>query len=108
VAGKASREHTVAMTFSDTDAALLRAIRDLMSEILGKAGKDLPRPADTVGRWEQSGGWYLVVNDPWGQSGGWVLDLNGRINRLTEGEAKEALADVQKALEVAVEKAVAE
>jgi hypothetical protein len=49
-----------------------------------------------------------VVNDPWAQSGGWVPDLNGRINRLSEHEAKEALADVQKALEVAVEKAVAE
>ena len=108
MAGKAIREHTVAMTFSDTDAALMRAIRDLLSEVLGKAGKDLPRPGDLVGRWEQSGGWYLVVNDPWGQSGGWVLDLNGRINRLSEHEAKEALADVQKALEVAVEKAVAE
>jgi hypothetical protein len=50
VAGKAIREHTVAMTFSDTDEALLRAIRDPLSEVLGRQGRISPRPADAVGR----------------------------------------------------------
>ena len=108
MAGKSARNHTVAVTISDEDPSLLRAIRDVLGEILAKTG-DLPRPADDVGRWEQSGGWYLVVSpDPWGQTGGWVLDLEGRINRLTEVEAAEALGDVREALEKAVEKAVAE
>jgi hypothetical protein len=104
----ADKNHTVAVSISDEDPSLIRAIRDVLSEILGRMGKDLPRPSD-VGRWEQSGGWYLVVSpDPWSQSGGWVLDLEGRINRLSEVEAAESLADVQKALEEAVEKAVAQ
>lgn len=109
MAGKSYRNHTVAVTISDQDPSLLRAIRDVLGEILAKTGKDLPRPADDIGRWEQSGGWYLDAGpDPWGQSGGWVLDLEGRINRLTEVEAVEALSDVRDALEKAVEKAVAE
>lgn len=84
------------------EAGLMEEVARAISETLQRF--DLPERPDLavrdVGRWEQSGGWYQVVQpDPWSQSGGWVLDLEGRIATRLERPEELVVRDVFAALE---------
>ena len=62
------------------DKRLIEEVSRALQEVLERF--DLPEkvnPGGDVGRWDQSGGWYLDVKDPWSQKGGWVLDLEGKV-----------------------------
>jgi hypothetical protein len=84
------------------DPGLIEEVARAVAETLARF--DLPeRPDLAVGdaaHWEQSGGWYQVVQpDPWSQSGGWVLDLEGRISTRLERPEELVVRDVFAALE---------
>jgi hypothetical protein len=77
----APKAKTLSLAVSSSNEGLLRELTKAVNDILGKyaTGGQLKDVGSTVGRWDQNGGWYMVVTpDPWGQAGGWVLDAQGR------------------------------
>ncbi len=95
-----SKDQVASFTVSG-DAQLIAQVRKGMEELFRKL--DLPRPdslGGDIGRWEQSGGWYLDnTGGGWSQSGGWVLDLKGKKDKGSSRPPEAVMQDVQKVLE---------
>lgn len=97
-------EHVTSSFAISGEKGLLEEVSRAVSETLRrfdlKVDPGALRPRDTE-RWEQEGGWYLVVQpDPWSQDGGWVLDLNGRVtNRMSGRPSELVVRDVWAALD---------
>jgi hypothetical protein len=95
-----SKDQVASFTVSG-DEQLIAQVRKGMEELFRKL--DLPRPdslGGDIGRWEQSGGWYLDnTGGGWSQSGGWVLDLKGKKDKFNSRPTELVLQDVQKVLE---------
>lgn len=83
------------------DPRLLEEVQRALDEVFSRLDlSERPRlERGGVEHWEQSGGWYLDVEDPWSQSGGWVLDLEGAVSRRPARPHEALVRDVWAALD---------